>query len=104
MAEITWSPRGRRQLEIILSVIAREAGASVAEKWGRRFTKAVRLVEQFPEIGSPVEELNIPGVREQIVGPYRVIYQFDGTACHIAFVLRAEKQLDSGLTQDDLFQ
>lgn len=102
MAQIIWSSRARRQFEMTLSVIGRESGQAIAEKWGRRFAKALRQIEQFPEIGSPVEDVNVPGLREQIVGPYRVIDLFDGTDCHLAFVIRAQRQLDEGLTPDDI--
>lgn len=103
MAEVTWSPKARRQLQIILSIIARGSGTRTAEKWNRRFVKMTRQLESFPEIGSPVKDSVIAGFRERIVGPYRVVYHFNGTVARIVFVLRAEQELDRELSWEDLF-
>jgi hypothetical protein len=54
-----------------------------------------------PEIGAPVEELEWPGVREQIVGSYRVLYRFDGTTCRVGAVVRAERDLRRAVVPDD---
>lgn len=102
MAEVKWSPTANRHLGNILSVISKEAGGAAALKWNRRFLKASRQLERFPEIGSPVEDLSVPGFREQIVGPYRMIYRFDGLAIHMAFVLRADQDLDRALIEAGL--
>ena len=94
MARIIWSPRASREWESILTTIGREAGSAVRLKWKRKFDKAVNALVQFPEIGSPVEDFGIGGLREQIVGPYRIIYVFTGTECRISRFLRAEQDLD----------
>ncbi len=94
MARIIWSPRASRDWEIILSTIGREAGTSVRLKWKRKFDKAVNALIRFPEIGCPVEDFGIGNLREQIVGPYRIIYLFTGTVCRISRLLRAEQELD----------
>jgi len=99
MAEVVWSPRAHRQFGTILSVISKEAGATVALKWSRRFLKATQILEKPPEVGSPIEDVSISGLREQIVGPYRMIYHFDGSNVHIAFVVRAERELEQVLTE-----
>lgn len=99
MADVLWSPTASRHLGTILSVISKEAGAAAALKWNRRFLKASRQLEKFPEIGSPIEDIVVPGFREQIVGPYRMIYHFDGLAVQMAFVLRGDQDLDRALTE-----
>lgn len=102
MADVIWSPTANRHLGTILSLISKEAGGAAALKWNRRFLKASRQLEQFPEIGSPVEDIAVPGFREQIVGPYRMIYHFDGLAVQIAFVFRADQDLDRALNDAGL--
>lgn len=102
MANVIWSPRANRQLGTILSIISKEAGETVAIKWNRRFLKASRILEKFPEIGSPVEEIPIPGLREQIIGPFRMIFHFNGSAVHIVFVVRAERDLERVLMETGL--
>ena len=103
MADVIWSPRANRHLHGILSVISREVGGAAALKWNRRFLKASRQLEKFPEIGSPVDDVPSPGLREQIVGLYRMIYRFDGLAVLIAFVIRAEQELDRAWIEEGLF-
>ena len=62
MADVIWSPRANRHLHGILSVISREVGGAAALKWNRRFLKASRQLEKFPEIGSPVDDVPSPGL------------------------------------------
>lgn len=59
------------------------------------------ILEQFPEIGTPVEDLDRLGLRERLVGPYRVIYRFTGTECRIGAVVRVERDLSRAITPDD---
>ena len=72
-----------------------------AEVWRALIEKAVSTLESLPEIGAPVEELGWPGVREQIVGNYRVLYHFDGTTCRIGPIIRAERNLKRAVAPDD---
>lgn len=94
MARIIWSLRARRDWESILSIIGKETGTSARAKWKRKFDKAVNVLERYPEIGSPVEDFGIGGLREQLVGPYRIICVFTGTECRISRFLRAEQNHD----------
>lgn len=72
-----------------------------AEAWRVRIEKAVSALEALPEIGAPVEELDWPGVREQIVGNYRVLYRYDGTTCRVGAVVRAERDLRRAVMPED---
>jgi plasmid stabilization system protein ParE len=80
--------------------IAREVSVRVAEEWATSIREAIALLETLPEIGSPVEDIPFPGLRERIIGPYRVIYRYDGEECLILTIPRAERDL-SGYTPDD---
>lgn len=102
MAHITWTRTARSDLERILRRIAHEASPQSAIKWAAKLREAVSLLEIFPEIGSPVEDVPVVNLRERIVGPYRVIYRYDGTACYILTIPRAEQDLRRILTPGDL--
>ena len=101
MAGISWSAAARADLQRIVTRIAREASPRTAREWGDRLRAAVDLLETLPEIGSPVEDVPIAGLRERIVGPYRIIYQFDGTDCRVLAIPRAEQDLSRVLSPDD---
>lgn len=100
MARVTWSPTALDQLEGVVRWIARKAPAT-ATKWGRKITGATEILVSQPEIGSPVEDSARPGYRQLLVGPYRVIYRFDGTTCWVSAVLHGSQDIDRWLPADD---
>jgi plasmid stabilization system protein ParE len=52
----------------------------------------------FPEIGSPVEDTDHPGLREQIVDNHRIIYRYDGVeVCQVVGVVHGSADLDQFL-------
>lgn len=93
MARVIWSTAARLEFNVILAAIRHEAGPHVGEKWRRRFAKAIDMIAVLPESGSPVEEFPWKSWRESIIGPYRLIYRFDGTVCRILSAIRAERDL-----------
>jgi plasmid stabilization system protein ParE len=101
MVGIIWSEDARRRLERYITRIARESSARTATKWATRIRKSVAMLQMFPEIGPPVEDAPYSGLREQIVGPYRVIYQYDGTNCLIVTVARAEQDISRFLDPEN---
>jgi plasmid stabilization system protein ParE len=100
MARVIWSTPARLEFDVILATIRREAGPHHAEKWRRRFEKALATIQTFPESGSPVEEFPWKNWRESIVGPYRIIYRFDGTNCRVLSAVRAERDLTQRFPED----
>ena len=101
MALVIWSPTARIDLRAIYDRIACDS-VLTAEKWLNKLLQAVAILEQLPEIGSPVEEPGFTGYREQIVGPYRIMYRFNGTTCRIAIIVRAERDLRNVSLPEDL--
>ncbi|MDB5311483.1 MAG: plasmid stabilization system protein [Gemmataceae bacterium] len=102
MARITWTTTARLDLRRIIEAIGRESSIRIAEKWAVKLYTAVKTLETLPEIGSPVEDLPFAGLREHIVGPYRVIYRYDGVGCLILTIPRAEQDLRRVITPEDL--
>ncbi len=101
MALVIWSPTARADLRAIYDRIARDS-VLTAEKWLSKLLQAAYTLEQFPEIGSLVEEPGFTGYREQIVGSYRIMYRYNGTVCCIAIIVRAERDLRNVTLPDDL--
>jgi plasmid stabilization system protein ParE len=101
MAGIIWSPDARFDYERHLTRIAREASWRTAAKWAEKFRNSIQLLEQFPGIGAPVEDVPILGLRERLVGPYRLIYRYDGRDCRILSIPRAEQDLQRILMPEE---
>jgi len=76
------------------------ASPGTARKWAARLRAAARRLENTPELGAPVEDVELDGLREWIVGPFRLVYQFDGTTCGIVAIVRAERDLGPALDDD----
>lgn len=96
MARIVWSERARTDFRRVIDYIARDSKRS-AVRWARKIAAAVNQLKDFPEIGSPVEDFDESGLREQIVGQFRVVYHSDRLNCLIVAFLRAEQDLRHAL-------
>jgi plasmid stabilization system protein ParE len=101
MALVTWSATAQSDLRRILNRIAAEASPRSAAKWADKHRDAAGTLATLPEIGSPVGDAPISGLREQIVGSYRLIYRYDGNECLILTVARAEQDLRRLLAPED---
>lgn len=85
-----------------MSRLAREASPRTAAVWAARIRDAVTVLRDFPEIGAPVEDAPFSRLRERLVGPYRLIYRFDGVDCWIVTMIRAEQDLRGVLDPENL--
>jgi toxin ParE1/3/4 len=74
--EISWTPIARQRLHDLLDKIAEEHKATAAAL-SQAIQKKVRLLEQFPEMGRVVPELNHKFTRELIENNYRIIYRYN---------------------------
>ena len=101
MARVTWTERANSDLRRTLNHLRRVASQATARKWAARIRAAVGRIEATPELGAPVEDAGNDGLREWIVGPFRIIYRFDGTTSEIQVVVRAERDLGPALDPDD---
>ena len=73
MAEVHWSQRAERDLREIEDFI-RADSAQAARELIDRLVAAAKQLEQFPQLGRVISELNRPDRRELIVGSYRLMY------------------------------
>ena len=73
---IKWSPRAKARLLGCMRYIAEESQDwPTVINWRNRVYAAVESLNEFPESGSIVRELNRADIRQVIVGDYRVIYR-----------------------------
>ena len=73
---IRWSLRGKTRLLGCMRYIAEESQDwPTVVNWRNRVYAAVEHLDEFPESGSIVRELNRNDIRQVIVGDYRVIYR-----------------------------
>jgi len=93
--KIVWSPTSLRQLDEIYDIIATERDIATAAKWFFKIRDAVAELADFPLIGPLVPErvfaehfVDLAGLRQLIVKPYRVIYEVSGDKCNILGVMR----------------
>ncbi|MCG6940673.1 MAG: type II toxin-antitoxin system RelE/ParE family toxin [Thiohalocapsa sp.] len=73
---LIWSPEAADDLEDITAFIARDS-PSYARAVARKVLATTRSIQQFPDIGRVVPELNNQSVRERFVYSYRVIYKIE---------------------------
>ena len=76
--EIVWSEQALADLLAVRDFIARTS-ARYATVVIARIVEAIERLEQFPESGRVVPELGEPSVREVLHGPYRILYETQGS-------------------------
>ncbi len=74
MAEIVWTERAQQDLKEIVAYIARDSVA-YARSFALRLRLKVERLSLFPKSGRGVPESPRSGVREIVVGNYRVLYR-----------------------------
>ena len=67
----------------------------------RRIRVEVARLERFPELGRIVPEYDDPGIRELIVGAYRVVYRYheEQNLVRVVGVVHSSRLLPSVLDQ-----
>ncbi|MBI3987360.1 MAG: type II toxin-antitoxin system RelE/ParE family toxin [Lentisphaerae bacterium] len=72
--KIDWARPGLRDLDDLLSYIARDNPA-VAERFGRAILDRIGHLSTHPMLGAIVPERNNPAIRQIIHAPFRIIYR-----------------------------
>ena len=65
----------------------------MAEIWYEKILVAPAILKRFPEIGAPVEEFQLDGLRELLVGDYRIIYRYLDGVCRILLIAHGARDL-----------
>ncbi|KAF0211710.1 MAG: plasmid stabilization system protein [bacterium] len=76
MIKLSWTGLAEQRLSSIIDKIA-EDNKIAAENLLKTILKKVRLLEQFPEMGRIVPELNHKFTRELIESNFRIIYRYN---------------------------
>ena len=89
--KIIWSPLSVERMTEISEYIA-EDNLDASIKWVESIFKLIDRLEQYPEIGRIVPELDKPNIRELIHGNYRIIYKVQQRVLFI-LTIRHNKQI-----------
>ncbi len=90
MTRIIWTERAIENLEAIRSYISRSSPRYAALHVERLFAAADHL-QQFPETGRIVPELDRADVREVLIGAYRIVYLVGPDVVHILTVFHGAR-------------
>lgn len=71
---IIWSDRALERVEEIAAYIEQDDPAA-AVSWVEDLFTAVDRLGDFPEMGKPGRDVVTPGIRELVVGDFRVFYE-----------------------------
>lgn len=89
--KIVWSPLAIDRVSEIARYIALDKPAA-AEKWVENIFNVVMRLEQFPESGRLVPEIQLENFQEILFGNYRIIYRIDENQISVLTV-RSGKQI-----------
>ena len=90
--KIVWSPLAVSQARDIASYIALDK-PSAAESWINHIFNCVERLQEFPESGRVVPEINRKNIREIVQGDYRVIYKITENTIDILVVKSYRQKL-----------
>lgn len=74
MAEVRWTPQAADDLESITDFIAADS-PHFAKLFALDVVAAVERLKDFPKSGRIVPELKDSGIREIVLGNYRIVYR-----------------------------
>jgi addiction module RelE/StbE family toxin len=89
---IIWSDRALERVEEIAGYIEQDDPAAAARCVEELFTAVDRL-RDFPEMGKPGRDVITPGMRELVIGDFRVFYEV-GADIDVHSVRRASQLID----------
>jgi toxin ParE1/3/4 len=90
---VVWTRQAEAMLDQALDVMAAER-PSAALRWLDEVLDRVRSLEQFPDLGRVVPELQRREIREVLVDPYRVPYRRDEQQVTILAVVHDRRLFD----------
>ena len=83
--QVALSPSARRDLRDIVRYISLDSPER-ALRFGRLLVDSTKRLAEFPELGRVVPEFALPGLREIVVRPYRIIYSVDHADCRVDII------------------
>ena len=89
---VIWSDRALERVEEIAGYIAQDS-PSAAKRWVEELFAEVERLGAFPEMGKPGRDIATPGIRELVLGDFRVFYEV-GLDIDVHSVRRASQLID----------
>ncbi|MGH7961232.1 MAG: type II toxin-antitoxin system RelE/ParE family toxin [Candidatus Binatia bacterium] len=89
---VLWTEPARDDLRAVFQFIRRD-NPSAAQRVIREVQKKTGRLAQFPLSGRVVPEVVEEGLREVIVGNYRVIYRLSGRTVEILTVVHSQRKI-----------
>ena len=96
---VIWSDRALARVSEIALFIARDSKPA-ATRWVDDLFDSVERLGEFPELGKPGRDVTTPGVREFVIGDFRVFYDVS-TYIAVLTVRRARQLIDEDELQGD---
>ena len=90
---VVWSPEALEDVNDIAAYIARDSAFYAAAVVEKVLATAIGL-NQFPEAGRIVPELNQPDIRERFVYSYRLIYRVEPGRILVTAVVHGRRLLE----------
>lgn len=91
--KIIWSPLALERIKEISEYISRD-NLSAAENWVLTIFEKVKKLQDFPQIGRVVPEVERQEIRELIYGKYRILYRISEDFISILTVRHGRQLLD----------
>lgn len=92
MAEIIWTKIALKDAEEIHDYIAKDS-IYYAQKTIEKFFDRIKILQQLPNAGRMVPELNNKDIRELIEGNYRIIYTFKRKEISVLRIHHSSRQI-----------
>ena len=96
---VKWSIPARRDLRLIHDYIAKDSKC-YAKKAIQTIVEKTEKLDDFPEIGRVVPEIDDPNIRELFVYSYRLIYEISPEGLEILAIVHGKKDFLSGILHD----
>lgn len=97
---IRWTDRAAADLLAVIDYIAAD-DPTAAARWLDRLVRAVEDASAHPLSGRRVPELGRDDVREQLRGPYRIVYRVREAAVEVLTVFEGHRLLPEDLSPDE---
>ena len=95
---VRYSRRAREDLRQIAAYIGSD-NPTAARRLVSRLSRRVKDVARTPRAGRRVPELDRDGVREVVVGSYRIVYQLLGAELRVLAVFEGHMRLPGDLLE-----
>ena len=94
---VVWSPEALEDVDDIAAYIARDSAFYAAAVVEKLLVTAAKL-NQFPQSGRIVPELNQPDICERFIYSYRLIYRIEPARVLVTAVVHGRRLLDETIS------